>query len=901
VIDRQFVENLPLNGRSFNTLLELTPGVVLGPKGFNVNGQRDNVNYYTVDGVSANFGGFIYSAGQGPATTSFGGTNSLLSIDALQEFRIQTSTFAPEYGRSPGGQVGVTTRSGTNAFHGDIFNYFRNDALDAGDWFYNAAVGNAPPGTISRPRLRQNDFGGVLGGPIVREKTFFFLSYEGLRLLQPQVQYLFVPNLATRQSVPAPVNQLLNAFPLPNGPDQGNGFAAYTQTASAQQALDVGALRVDQAIGSRISLFGRVSFASSSSQTPSYNQLVNGSSPSTFVTAGLNAQLSPASSNQLRFNYSSSKTGFNFALTTAFGGTLPDLSLLAPAPYTQNSVLSFNPYSDDFASFAGYQVGPGFTTKIKQFNLIDDFSYTISKHVLKFGVDYRHMNVANPWSKKATFSFYPTISDLMSEGSSYTVTGIQQSSEYVAPNFSVYAQDTWRIGERIVLTYGLRWDINQAPTGINGTIFLAPQSVNDPANLSLSPSRQLWNTQLGNFAPRVGVAFRPLASDRFIIRSGFGVFYDIGSSSAAAAAISYPFNNSNLFTTLLPLPLSNPAQYLPGLSLTPPYNASNPIFLTDPQLTSPYSMQWNLALEFSPKPLDSVTLTYLGQAGRRLPRYEQLGSVSNANVNLSTVALTENGSLANYDALQLQYRHQLGHGLQVLANYTWSHSLDDASKDLANGGPFVLLPQTGMYGNSDFDVRHNFSAAVTYDFRRSFESKVMRSLFDGWGMDSILYARTGLPIDVQEGDPSVAYISLGESRPDVVAGQPFWVSNPQAPGGQSINPKAFTLRPPDRQGNLSRNGVPGFGYTQWDASVRRSFALAENWKLQLRLDLFNILNHPNFTNPQPFFNCNSATPSQCTVANPEATTMLNQSLPGLSAIYQNGGPRSLQISLKLLF
>src|SRR6266481_6101349 len=222
VIDRTFVDNLPLNGRSFQTLIMLTPGVVLTQTAyddqgqFSINGQRADANYFTVDGVSANFGvtGFTTlvqtAGGELPALSASGGTNSLVSVDATQEFRIQTSSFAPEFGRTPGGQISIATRSGTNAFHGTLFEYFRNDVLDARDWFVNF---NGLP----KPQERQNDFGGVFGGPILKDKTFFFFSYEGLRLRQPSTQQTAVPDNASRQAAPTTMRPYLNAFPVPNG------------------------------------------------------------------------------------------------------------------------------------------------------------------------------------------------------------------------------------------------------------------------------------------------------------------------------------------------------------------------------------------------------------------------------------------------------------------------------------------------------------------------------------------------------------------------------------------------------------------------------------------------------------------------------------------------------------
>ena len=235
VIDQTFVENFPLNGRSFQTLIMLTPGVVVATTAaddqgqFSVNGQRADANYFTIDGVSANFGvtGFpplMQSAGGGlPAFSALGGTNSLVSVDAMQEFRIQTSSFAPEFGRAPGGQISVATRSGTNAFHGTLFDYFRNSVLDANDWFSNF-------NHLPKPEERQNDFGGVVGGPIVKDKTFFFFSYEGLRLRQPATQESVVPDAASRQvQTPAgsAIRAYLNAYPVANGVELGSGLAQF--------------------------------------------------------------------------------------------------------------------------------------------------------------------------------------------------------------------------------------------------------------------------------------------------------------------------------------------------------------------------------------------------------------------------------------------------------------------------------------------------------------------------------------------------------------------------------------------------------------------------------------------------------------------------------------------------
>src|ERR1700732_2288301 len=260
VVDRQFAENLPMNGRSFQTQIELTPGVVVTPSNafdngqFSINGQRTSSNYWTVDGVSANIGVSAISttgngfAGAARSSSVLGGTDSLVSVDALQEFRIQTSTYAPEFGRTPGGQISIVTRSGTDQLHGTLFDYFRNDVLDANNWF-NGAVTPVLP----KAEERQNDLGGTFSGPIVKNQTFFFFSYEGLRLRLPQTTLTTVPDLLARENAVPAMQPFLNAFPFdPKQPDLGNGIAQFDASFSNSASLDAYSLRVDHKLNDKV-------------------------------------------------------------------------------------------------------------------------------------------------------------------------------------------------------------------------------------------------------------------------------------------------------------------------------------------------------------------------------------------------------------------------------------------------------------------------------------------------------------------------------------------------------------------------------------------------------------------------------------------------------------------------
>jgi len=350
VVDRNFAENLPMNGRSFQTLIQLTPGVVLTANNgedtgqFSVNGQRANSNYWMVDGVSANIGvGATGSVGSGLAgtlgsTSVFGGTNSLVSVDALQEFRIQTSTYAPEFGRQPGGQISIVTRSGTNQFHGTAFDYLRNDVLDANNWFNGFT--NSPP--LPKAEERQNDFGGTVSGPIVKDETFFFLSYEGLRLRLPQTTLTFVPdasftpgttNSRENPNYPA-LQQYLNAFPLPNltspevlcnpntdpycPPSGISGSAAFNASYSDPGTLDAYSLRVDHKLSDRLNLFGRYDYSPSElgqrGSSGSLNTVLSERITTQTGTIGATWAISPVAANDFRFNYSSTVASSSFGM-----------------------------------------------------------------------------------------------------------------------------------------------------------------------------------------------------------------------------------------------------------------------------------------------------------------------------------------------------------------------------------------------------------------------------------------------------------------------------------------------------------------------------------------------------------------------------------------------------------
>jgi len=899
VIGNRFVENMPLNGRSFSSLIDLAPGVVLTPSNFydqsqfSVNGQRPDTNYFMVDGVGANLGTSASNLGQGgagqlPVTSTFGGTSNLVSLDALEEFRIQTSTFAPEYGRTPGAQVSVVTKSGTNTFHGTAFEYFRNDKLDANDWFANR---NA----LARPELRQNDFGGVLGGPLKKDKLFFFGSYEGLRVRQPQVADTFVPSVATRQNAPAAVQPLLNAFPLPNGRDLGNGTAAFSAGYSNPSTLNSSGIRIDYLPWERVTIFGRYSDAPSSldQRAPSGYEPSNVSNVkyrTQSLTLGTNQALTPRWTNEFRFNYSRSRAN-SFDTLDNFGGAVPPMGSVLypyqPSASPQNSLFAF--YAGSGLVFFTGKLGDNLQ---QQINVTDGVSSIIGAHQLKFGLDYRRLNPESVLVPYQVQYLFLSLSNLLANNVPQAGVASRTDVQLIFSNWSLFAQDTWKATRTLTITYGLRWEYNSAPSSPNGTLPFTVTGVDNLSTMTLAPpGTPLWHPQKDDFAPRLGLAWQP--HPNLVLRAGAGIFYDLGYSAVADGASAFPYTQQNIVRNTS-FPLSAAAAAPPLFTTTPPVAF---LAVVDPNHVLPRTYEWNAAVEETLGKADVMTVTYLGAAGRTLMR-QDFYNAPNPNFT-GEFDLMRNAADSSYQALQAQFRHRLARGLQTLLSYTWAHSIDDASSDAyyLNVPPGVSSSERA---SSDYDIRHTFSGAVSYNIPAP-DRGIWKSIFGNWSTDSIVYARTAPPVNVVTGqNPFGGYFSgaTGVQRPNLVSGVPLWIADPNVAGGKRINRAAFITPTGQVQGNLGRNALRGFGATQVDLTLRRQFKLRERLSLQARADLFNLFNHPNFGPPtnyltSPLFG--------------QATQMLGASLGsggqngGLNPLYQIGGPRSAQLALKLLF
>jgi hypothetical protein len=935
VVDRQFVENLPLNGRSFQTLIQLTPGVVLTPGNyadsgqFSVNGQRAASNYWMVDGVSANIGmgsGSTPGNGISGSLGSFsvlGGTNSLVSVDAMQEFRIQTSTYAPEFGRTPGAQISILTRSGTNGFHGTAFDYLRNDKLDANNWF-NGFQNNPP---LPKAQERQNDFGGTFSGPIMENRTFFFFSYEGLRLRLPQTSQTTVPDQAARTAAVPAMQPYLNAFPLdPKQPDLGNGIAQYNASYSNPASLDAYSLRVDHKLFEKLTIFGRYNYSPShisqrgSGGGPTGTSLSSIKYASTTTqtgTVGATWLASPAITNDLRFNYSRTNSDSRTYLDN-FGGASPLTTspFLDPSLTLQNSQLFIQVFALQQGSLS---LGKNQRSIQRQINIVDGLSLQKGPHSLKFGVDYRRLSpIYDPFSLFEDVAFFPApgtppINSFQTGAGAQGLLTASQGATFLFRDLGLYGQDTWRLNSRLTVTYGLRWDIEFVPRSLEGPPFPAVTGFNlqDLSHLALAPSGTApYHTSYGSFAPRFGVAYQLSrnADWQTVLRGGFGVFYDMATSEFGnQLGLSYPYGSQNeVFATF---PFSAPAGNAPPIVPPDPSNPFGALTAFDPHLKLPYTLQWNVALEQGVGKQQSLSFSYVGAAGRRLLR---TGQAIGPEAGLRVVQLVTNVGTSDYDAMQVQFQRRLSRGLQALASYTFSHSLDDASAGSVGNQANALGGTLPNRGNSDFDIRHSFSTALTYDIPAPKGNAFANAVLHGWSLDNIIQARSAAPVTVNSvvfPNGVVAFSAGGYFLyylPDIVPGKPLYLHGPQYPGGRAFNIAAFTSPPidpgtglPTRQGDLGRNTMRGFGMAQWDFAVHRDFPIHESVKLQFRAEMFNVLNHPNFGQPDgvlsdPTFGVSTATLGQY---------LSGSSLGGgsFSSLYQVGGPRSIQLAVKLSF
>ncbi len=873
VVGRDWIEKLPLNGRGLLGLLELAPGTVVTPatRGepgqFSVNGQRPNTNYFVVDGVSANTGvggGGLPARSMGgslPGMTAIGSLHGLVSLEALEEFRVQTSTAAPEFGKLPGAHVLLSSRSGSNEFHGSVFWYQRHGAIDANSWLANRN------GVSDNHGLQMHDFGATLGGPVRRNRTFFFLSYEGMNLREPFAWQAASPTEQARQAAPEWSRPVLELFPRPNGRALGESLAEWRGSYRRHAGFQVGSIRLDHVAASRLTLFARYNFALSRNEytTTQVNDL---RIQSDSLTLGVGYQVSPRIVVDFKLNRSDARGRSEWRMP----GGLPACHLAPVAAYLIRASAPCNQLMRFSVGGVGQVVaGEEPDHRQIQWHVLPTAVLALGAHQLRVGFDYRRYEPRRRDRMGSLSVIAEDFDDLFVRRNLWVASSAPQQIETRLGETSAFVQDTYRIHPRLTATYGLRWEYTRGP-GLG-----ADQTNSEQPVYGLPEQAVLWDSAAGYFAPRVGIAYRLLDKGRLVLRAGWGLYYDSTLSVATDVVNGGPFSIT---------------QFLNGRNA--PFSTLLS-FAFAPNLRLPAVQQWNATVEGGLGSVGTLTVSYVGAAGRQLLRRE-FGTFGDSETLWLALA-TSNGA-SDYQGLQAQFRRAMAKGLQAIVSYTWAHSLDNSSSDslLHRIGPGMTA--AGDRGSSDFDVRHNLSAAFTYQTGLGKGQGAVARLLRNWSIDGIVRARTGFPVNVLTSEYAMGLGFANAYRPNLAPGAPVWIRDPSVAGGRRLNREAFQPEPGYGQGNLGRNAVRGFGMHQVDVAVRRQFPLGEGRTLLLRLEAFNVFNHPNFADPTPF------------LSSPlfgESPSMLNRMLgtgspaSGLTPVFQTGGARSLQIVLRYRF
>ncbi len=952
----QEIVDLPLDGRNFTQLglllpgdAPLTPGLLEAGgtlregQSYAVNGQRPESNEFLIDGVE-NYNtvnaGFVLEP----------------PPDAIAEFRILTNTAPAEFGHNSGSTTNIVTRSGSNQFHGDAWDFLRNDGLDTRNFFSQ----DVQP-------YKQNQFGGTFGGPIQKEKTFFFAYYEGLRNRQGETEVATVPSSLERQGnfsqltdpstgqltplineltgEPFPGNQLpainpvsekvLQFYPLPNdGPNQ------FVTTQTLQEDSDEFGIRIDRYLSPRDSVLVRYMYS-------------NGYDIDPLSIAGANVPGFPVGEN-FRSQDAAVQETHSFSATVVNVAEFSFLrnKLLSDQAINHSSLsaLGFQ-YSPQLASQAGppfvevegyASVGDPITGPDNAYqntsSLSDSVNWVHGKHDVKVGGGYQRdgINILQGIASNGFFVFacFPASDAFASFLLGQPVVFLQGGGDFFralrTDNYYLYGQDSYKVSSRLTINMGLRYELPTPYSTLgNKTALFEPhrQSIVMPSAYPglLYPGDPgvpsgLIQTDYRGFAPRFGIAWDPTGSGHWAIRSAYGIFYDPyynGEGGPLQAPISAP----PWLKTIEEEPPASFASPLPtsGNPFAPTFGPPQALTLLtlDPSMRLPYAQDWNFTVERSFGPGWLLDVGYVGTKGTKLPRFIEddpaiyiPGESTEDNVNQRrlysgcTIAEPNNciyGSIgliagianSDYNALQSSLQKRFNHGLQFLASYTYSKTLDDVSSfNITGSSPQLVAGENDLaqdpfdleaeYGRSLFDARQRVVFSYLWQIPLWKQShNWYEYAFGNWQANGIFTASTGTPFTVYDSsDPSL------EGQSPEISG--FYGDRPNLVGNPNNGPKTvqdwFNLQAfqrvtqPGQFGTAGRNIVQAPGIAEWDFSLFKDFRLTESKTLQFRAEVFNLLNRPNFGVPADDINS-----------------------PTFGEIQSAASPRLVQLALKFLF
>jgi outer membrane receptor protein involved in Fe transport len=947
------VDDLPVNGRDYTKLIYLQPGVSGGPDQitdspgsfgeFSVNGARGRSNNFLLDGTDMNDGyrndPAINQAGV------FGTPATILPVDAVAELAV-LSNFAPEYGRNSGGVINIVTKSGSNTLHGTAADYFRNTVLDARDFFN--------PAPIPKQAFHNNQFGGSLGGPIVKDKAFFFGDYEGQRETGALSSANCVPTAADIAaakttlagddiSVSPVITALLARQPWPaptsSTPEVCPNLLATTNFFNSVNSLIA---KADYNISEKNLLTARYYYSTSNQSFPLGLGGKTGDLPGYNTVTPTNVNLLSVSYlrtisftkvNEVRFGYNRFYETF-IPQDNKFNPASIGLDTGVAAADYGLPVISVSPYTGIGASYADPR---GRTDK--NWQAIDNFSWKYNKHSIKVGYEFRRTTVSQFYDEsfRGTLSF-DDLADFLAgtpTGGGDIETGDTNRNTH-QDSHAFYAQDSFRATRELTFNYGLRWDYFGILGEDNNLLSTFNPATGVLSELGTSGLNRLYNPNYKNFSPRVSLAYDLKGKGTTVVRSGFGIFNDAFSQDFFLGQIPYNVAPPGpAYNDIGPHPILSGTAVSQIVANQPVYTglgtSSTPnLFVADQHLPTPYMYNYNLNIQQQIGKPVVLEVGYVGSAGHHLFRFRdinqqeltcQLGVECTANFpypNYGYIDYLETTSNSIYNALQTQLRVRNLHGIESVLNYSYSHSIDNAS-DGTDFVPNAAQPNDSYRpdlerGNSNFDVRHRMTWMLNYKLPSPKGTGAWNKTRSGWALTSVLTLQTGQPFQLNF-DYSGDWDGSGElfARPDVI-GNPY--SGRSFPN-QVVNLSAFKVPcqydsdtgacVPGTQhfGSEGRNSLWGPPFKNWDLALSKDTAITERLKMQFRADAFNIVNHPNFTNPVLpgfFAACDTNGPvdstGRCTGYLPTtATGDVGEGNPFIGG----GGPRGVQFAVKFMF
>jgi len=875
VINQKTVQEIPLNGRHFVDLGLLIPGSVTPPQNgfltaplrgqgsfaFNTAGAREDTVNFMINGVNLN------DMVQNQITFQ-------PSINTVQEFKVDNSTYSAEYGRNSGAIVNIATRSGSNDFHGETFEFLRNDALDARNFFDRCPTTNPNCKSGGRPPFKRNQFGAALGGPIFKDKTFFFFSYEGLRQRQGITLNATVPTQAQRNAVTDPVVKKLldpNLVPLPNF-----GATGLVGSATAPVNLDQWTIDVSHTLGANDRLHGYYAIQRDLRGEPTLQgNTIPGfgdtrRSRRQVLTLNEAHTFGPTLVNEARLGFNRIFITFtpNSQLNPVDFGINNGIN--QPIGLPQINVVGFN---FNFGGPNGFPQGRGNVTGV----LSDTLSYLRGKHSFKFGGEFRRFYNNNFAQTIGSFGFANMSDFLAGMANAFTATIGNQSNSIAQGALGFFAQDGYKLKPNFTLELGLRYDWLMSPSERYDRFVIF-----DPTTRSLSRvGTGVDEIYQANHAiqPRIGFAWDLFKDGKTVIRTGYAILADQPVTNLITGASSNP-------------PLADSRNY------TPPTNTSRTTFTralidsgavalnsVDHEFENAYVQSWNLNLQHAVTPTLGLTIGYFGSKGTDLriqrninqfrgDRTRPFPSLSN-NSQLGNILENDSAGNSSYNALWVTANKRFARGLQFNASYTFSKSIDYNSLNTQGVVVQDSYNIRGDRGLSDFDARHRF--VINWLYELPFKGN---RLVEGWQFSSITQLQSGNPVNLLFNNS--AFTGVASLRPDLI-GAITILEDPN----RWFDTSAFAAptTPATHFGSLGRNVVIGPGFHNVDFSVLKNTNISEKLRVQFRAEIFDLFNHANFGQPGRVI----GTPTFGVITNTRFPTG------------DSGSSRQVQFALKFIF